>query len=378
MPVYVEMVKDKKTGKKIEKKVNDKKQYYIRTYITDENGKRKQITKHNKNWLGRDGQLEASQEENRLKSNISNFKKNIKLTDLANDFLEYKQSMLKYSSYSKYKDDINCYIIPYIEIKNIHLYTTTDILKWQEKINNLNLSIYTKKRLYTTFSTVMKHGIMFYGLEKNIIKNVDNFKAPKSCKKEMNFLTECEFNDFISFEKNEMYKDFFTILFYTGMRRGEVLALKWENIDLKNNLINIKATYNPRYENMGLALTTPKTSKSIRTIKIINIVSNVLKKYFNCEEKRIFERIKLTTLKRKCDNNCKLAGIDKVIRIHDFRHSFASMCINKSIPIEIISEYLGHENISITLDIYGHLYPNSQDKLVSLLEKQDQKQDQKK
>lgn len=54
------------------------------------------------------------------------------------------------------------------------------------------------------------------------------------------------------------------------------------------------------------------------------------------------------------------------------------MCINKEIPIEIISEHLGHKNISITLDIYGHLYPNSQDKLVSLLEKQDQKKDQKK
>ena len=53
------------------------------------------------------------------------------------------------------------------------------------------------------------------------------------------------------------------------------------------------------------------------------------------------------------------------------------MCIDKDVPISIISEYLGHENISLTLDTYSHLYPNSQDKLIVKLEKQDQKQDQK-
>ena len=91
MPVYVEMVKKKKTGKKIEKKVNDKKQYYIRTYITDENGKRKQITKHNKNWLGRDGQLEASQEENRLKKqiNCNLILKKITLNEVYENYLDY-------------------------------------------------------------------------------------------------------------------------------------------------------------------------------------------------------------------------------------------------------------------------------------------------
>ena len=68
-------------------------------------------------------------------------------------------------------------------------------------------------------------------------------------------------------------------------------------------------------------------------------------------------------------------------RIHDFRHSFATMCIDKGIPINIISEYLGHENVSTTMNIYGHLYSNSQDKLITMLSenqrKQDQKQDQR-
>ena len=60
------------------------------------------------------------------------------------------------------------------------------------------------------------------------------------------------------------------------------------------------------------------------------------------------------------------------IKMYNFRHSFASMCINKVGTIEKISQYLGHENISTALDIYGHLYPNSQEDLINILEKQGQ------
>ncbi len=67
MPIYEEMIKDKKTGKKIPKMVDGKKQYYIRTYIKDEFGNSKQITRHNPDWLGKVGKTEASREENRLK-----------------------------------------------------------------------------------------------------------------------------------------------------------------------------------------------------------------------------------------------------------------------------------------------------------------------
>ena len=88
------------------------------------------------------------------------------------------------------------------------------------------------------------------------------------------------------------------------------------------------------------------------------------------------DNIKTTTLCRKCKNNCKNANIDKYIRIHDFRHSFASFCINKNVPIHLLSSYLGHENISTTLDIYSHLYPDSQEQMIQILQKQDQKQDQ--
>ena len=113
----------------------------------------------------------------------------------------------------------------------------------------------------------------------------------------------------------------------------------------------------------------PKTDKSNRKIKMVNKVFDLLKEYVPICNQELFglQKIKPTTLQRKCDNNCKKANITRNIRIHDFRHSFASMCIDKGVPIEVISEYLGHENISTTLETYAHLYPNSQDKLINIL-----------
>ena len=140
MPVYEE-----------KEKVNGQKRYYIRTYVTDEFGKRKQITRHNKTWIGRDGYWLAYQEESMLKSKKINKHENITLKELYNEYLNHKKPMLKLSTYLKYKDDIENYILPYFENKIARQITSSDILKWQDKINKLDLSIYTKKELILLF-----------------------------------------------------------------------------------------------------------------------------------------------------------------------------------------------------------------------------------
>ena len=359
MPVYPET-----------NKVDGQTRWFIRTYVKDQFGQSKQIKKHNPNWIGREGKKEAEREESRLKNEINYFEKNINLSKLISKYLEYKKPMVKYSTYEKLTQDIKYYIAPYSPVnKKITEINSRDILHWQENLNKINLSITTKKRVFTTFSSIMRHGTVFYNLEKNVVKQVDNFKMPKSeSKKEMNFLTLSEFNDFISFEKNTLYKAFFTILFYTGMRRGELLALTLNDIDFDNNTITINKTYNPKYEKFGIGSTSPKTQRSIRKLKMLEIVKQtILSLKTTSKNERIFQNVTLTTLKRKCDLNCKSANINKAIRIHDFRHSFASMCIDKNVPIAILSSYLGHESISITLDIYSHLYPDSQNKLIEML-----------
>lgn len=372
MPVYEE-----------KEKINGQKRYYIRTYITDEFGKKKQITRHSKNWVGRDGYWLAYQEENQLRNKEYNEYENMTLDELSKKYIEYIESTLKPSSIRKSKDNYNLHISPIIGYKKIYALTTKDILEFHDcldkkehKIRNKNskrkcdsykLSTAFKQSIHTTLTSILNFGVKYYELKQNVASITGNFKKSKgSVKKELNFLTENEFNNFINYENNTTYKDFFTLLFYTGMRRGELLALLISDINFTKNEININKSINPKN---GKNATVPKTNKSNRKIKMLRIVKETLSKYKNTND-IIFglNKITPTTLQRKCDKNCKAAKIDKNIRIHDFRHSFASMCINKGVPIEIISEYLGHENISTTLNIYSHLYPNSQNKLIEILD----------
>lgn len=373
MPVYEE-----------KEKTNGQKRYYIRTYVTDENGQKKQITRHNKNWIGRDGYWLAYQEESQLKNKKFNKFEKMTLDELASKYFEYASANLKPSSMQKNTNNYNCYIHPVIGLKNIIDLENRDILEFHKYLDNYqkivksknakrengsyNLSLRFKQSVHITLNAILNFGCKYYKLDKNVASIVGNFKGIKgTAKKELNFLTIDEFNNFIKFEENETYKDFFLLLFYTGMRRGELLALTIKDVNFDKNELDINKSINP--EN-GKEATVPKTNKSNRKIKMLNIVKNILLKYKRTQDKYIFglNKIKLTTLQRKCDNNCKYAGIKKNIRIHDFRHSFASMCIFKGIPIEIISEYLGHENISTTLNTYSHLYPNSQEKLVAILD----------
>lgn len=133
----------------------------------------------------------------------------------------------------------------------------------------------------------------------------------------------------------------------------------------------------------GKEATVPKTNKTNREIPLLNDAYEVLKRIKeNYSEDQIFglEKIAPSTLTKKCNNNCTKAGIKKHIRVHDLRHSFVTLCLECGVKIEKISEYVGHENISTTYDVYGHLYSTAKLELVNMvdsyLEKQDQKQDQ--
>ena len=139
MPVYEEMIKTK-DGKMVNKLIDRQKVYYIRTYVTDEFGKRKQITKHNKEWIGIDGKREAIAEENRLQNNTHIEIKNISFSELCDIYLNYQKEINKESTYYTYFQLAQKWIIPHFD-KKVKSLSQNDFIIWREFISKQNLSI---------------------------------------------------------------------------------------------------------------------------------------------------------------------------------------------------------------------------------------------
>ena len=164
-------------------------------------------------------------------------------------------------------------------------------------------------------------------------------------------------------------KVIFSLLFWSGMRSGEMLALNLNDFDFEERQVSITKNY-ARVDGKDLFL-DPKTPKSNRKITLPQFVCDMVKDYadrlygYNPSD-RLFEVTK-HYLKYEMERGCKRTGL-KEIRVHDLRHSHASLLIELGFPPLLISERLGHESVTTTLEIYSHLYPTKHGEVAERLE----------
>ena len=155
------------------------------------------------------------------------------------------------------------------------------------------------------------------------------------------------------------------ILYWTGMRIGEVMALRSK--DITNGVIHVTRSV----MSINKTITTPKTRGSIRDISIsktlqTEIVEFIQKIPYYDEEDLLFG-VSAFSVSNFLTKICKNADVPQ-IRVHDLRHSHASFLIERSYPVIAIKERLRHKNIQTTLDIYGHLYPNKDKEIADEIE----------
>ena len=186
---------------------------------------------------------------------------------------------------------------------------------------------------------------------------------------EISFWTHDEYKTFIQHVTNPIYYNAFELLYYCGMRIGELLALTPSDFDFQTGMLSINKTYG-RINGQDL-ITEPKTQKSKRRIKIPSFLCNEIQNYIGQlyginNTDRLFPYLE-ESLDRVMKIACKKSGIHK-IRIHDIRHSHASLLIELGFSPLLISERLGHERIETTLNIYSHLYPNKQSEVSEKLD----------
>ena len=288
-------------------------------------------------------------------------------------FLDYIKLKQKIQSYNSLVYKFNLHILPYFKNCNIEDITFNDYLNWQKIIDEKNFSYNYKKNLHIVFSSFLDFCVKCYDLKFNVAKQVGQFSKKNCFKNEPSIYTYNEFNIFINCFDNIIYKTFFEFLFFTGCRPGEAMALKFS--DLKGNYISINKTMN---EHGKREINSPKTKNSIRTIIIDRKLKNNLlklkkyyiKKYNNTNyDYFIFGGIKPlapTTINRYKIKACEKANL-KPLKLHEFRHSHATLLLEKNIVINEISRRLGHSKTSITLDIYCHAKKEHEKKVFKTL-----------
>lgn len=292
-------------------------------------------------------------------------------------FLKFLKNRLKYSTYETNERKIKKYILEFFIGKNIYSFEMRDYINWQIYIESFNFSYNYKSSLHYCFTTFFDFCMIYYGIEKNIAKIIGNFRND-DIKKIGNIWTIDEFEKFIQVVDNPIYKCLFNFLYFTGCRKGECLALTFDDIDFENHTVYINKTITRFLKNGEKIITTPKTKSSIRTIslddfmfyEIIKLREYYITNYNNFNNSfYIFggiNSIPFTTLKRKKDKYCDLANV-KRIKIHEFRHSHTCLLYENKVPIQDISKRLGHTDISITMGTYLKNLPRKEKRVISTL-----------
>lgn len=289
-----------------------------------------------------------------------------------NDFILYYSRKVKKQTLTTFEYNFSKHILSYFSDMYIEDITQKDIIKWQDKVLENNYCNNHNKNLYGMLKRFLDYCSTHYDFDSSILLEVGGFKN-KVEKKKKDFYTLKEFNLFIPHITNEIYKQFFNLMFFTGTRPGEAMALRFS--DLVNDTISINKTIS---EHGKREIGTPKTSSSYREIIIdkklhkdlLNLKNIYIDKYNDSTfDYYIFGGIKPlspTTINRYKNNACKEANL-RPITLHQFRHSHATLLLNKGLSIHVISERLGHSKVSTTYDVYTHADPTQEKRVYDTL-----------
>lgn len=287
------------------------------------------------------------------------------------EYLTYKKDKVKESTYYDIIKLSEKHIVPFFDKIQIKKISKPKILEWQSSLSEYSYKY--KSKIRAVLYSFYRYLYLYYDVD-NIVARVEAFKKP-NIKKEMLIWTYEEFTNFIStFENDTIFKTFFSFLYYTGCRLGEARALSYSSIDLEAKTVNINKSLTNKSFDKTFLITSPKNNSSYRKIILPDTLINQLKKYINefpeCTQETFFFGITKPLddhqIYRRLEKHTLLSN-NKPIRVHDFRHSHASLLIQQGANIVLVAKRLGHTDTEQTLNTYAHLYPNSEKELVHRL-----------
>lgn len=356
----------------------------------DENGKPKRIRK----WYGgyptkkeakaaeaeKLSQLGRGESVERLKLTLGRF--------LLDEWLPAIKGEVAPSTYVNYRGQVESYVIPALGHRRLQDIRPAEISKLYSDLQESGrkqgeggLSRTSTRNVGIVLGRALETAVDWGYLIANPAKKA---KKPTREPREMRIWTPEQVKAFLQFERDTREYPIWRLALYTGARRGEILGLSWDGVDLDAGRLSIYQSLN-NVDNQPILRKTTKTKSGKRLIALDGETVTVLREHrrrqseerlragplWNNEHNLLFvdelgKRLKPETVTRRFNARTKASGLPR-IRFHDLRHSFASNALRAGVNVKVISERLGHADIGITLSTYAHTIPSQDEEFAAVV-----------
>lgn len=377
------LIKAKTKDGKDQKDKNGRQGYRVRVNFVDMNGKKKQVERMAY------GKAEATLLEKELVAEFKEKKQTVvprmTIQQLCDEYAVYHSNETRKTSHETTMKNLKLRVLPTMADVRLDKLSQSRLAQWKIEIAATDLSIATKQNAYSAFVALLNYAVKMEYLVKNPLKALGNFRDANAVDKsneKLHYYTSEQFLKYIAVAEETAktitdwgYYVFFNIAFYTGARKGEINALKWS--DIEGNIMHIRRSISQKLKG-GDIEGLPKNKSSYRDLQIPIPLMKVLEEHK--ERQRVATHLfsedfrvcggeaplRDSSIENHNTAFAKAAGLPH-LRIHDFRHSHASILVNEGINIQEIARRLGHSNVQMTWNTYSHLYPREEERAVEIL-----------
>lgn len=371
-------------------KVNGYQKYRVVVNWTDKNGKKRTVSRRVA------GKAAAEAEESRIKAEINAgaLPDEVKaapmtVSGLMELYKVEKAHDLRATTLAKKVSILNTHVIPSLGSIRLKDLTAEELNAWRREMNKKPLKVTTKNNAYRELRCLLNFGVNRKILRESPLKGIETFRDPyaQADALRLRYYTKDEYAKYIAEAEKWAEEDgslraygiclFFKIAYMTGMRKGEINALRWSDVE-GGNYVWVRRSLTQKIKGEKWVETPPKTKTSVRRLQMPGKLVEALNEHKE-RQKRVKrwsesfficggpEPIPDTTLENANQKFAERAGV-KHITVHEFRHSHASVLCNAGVNIKEIARRMGHERVEITLKTYAHLYPKEEEVAVSVLD----------
>lgn len=289
------------------------------------------------------------------------------LAGLMDRWLDFKASQVRPATLESYRMLLDQYVKPEIGDIRLDKLTALNLQEFYSKLPSLSqqkkgkerkpLSARTCKYVHTLIKGILDQAVRWDLLWRNV---ADQVMPPKAEKKDVEFWDAEEAMRFLEACKSHRLYPLFYLAITTGLRRSELLGVRWEDIDFARGWLKIRHAVKQGMRGVPTEVSRPKTRAGERTIALGEDMLDLLRQVPRDPSGWVFASeagtpIEPRNLNRVFYDLIQKAGVRK-IRLHDLRHSYASLAIRRGIPVKTLAERLGHTDVSFTLNTYAHVY----------------------